>query len=125
MTDNRFEVTDTSDDFSIWISKDFIPEAIKADLATCQVLVVPEIGFRDYDKPLFPVGTESLLAQLRRGLGPAVKVDICINDDDYAELALHSDTARLGRFVVLVVVLPLFLNVLGNIIHDKLSPDYS
>lgn len=121
MTDTLLRVTDTSDNFSTWISKDFVPEEIRSGLAKCQVLLVPEIGFRDYDKPLFPVGTESLLATLKRSLGPSIQVDICISDENYAELALHSDTCRLGRFVVLSVVLPLFLSVLANVIYDKMK----
>jgi hypothetical protein len=121
MKDIQLRVTDTSDNFSTWISKDFVPEEIRSELARCQVLIVPEIGFRDYDKPLFPVGTESLLATLKRSLGSSVQVDICISDANYAELALHSDTCRLGCFVVLSVVLPLFLNVIANVIYEKMK----
>ena len=118
MKDRTFEVVDTTEDFNSWISREFIPEAMRAELLQSQVLIVPEMGFRGSTKPLFPIGTESLFAYLKRSL-VSVRVDICINDDDYAELALHSDTARLGRFVVAYLVLPVFLNVLANYIYDK------
>ena len=67
----------------------------------------------------FMVGTMDLYALLKSHLGD--KMEICIADEDYEEIELNSRILRLGSFLVVSVALPLFLNLVGNYIYDRLT----
>ena len=100
-----------------WIEIAGLPEGLKASVMAADVLIVPSM-MTDSPKA-FMVGTMDLYAILKAQLGD--RMEICIADDDYEEIELNSRTLRLGRFVVLSVALPLFLNIIGNYIYDRIT----
>lgn len=106
---------------SYWIALAKPDSELKVSLERASVLVLPWEGFGDHRSPVFPVGTEDFLVAMKRGLEPAVVVDICTTDEDYKELALHSETLRLATLIVTYAALPLVLNVLGNYVWAKLG----
>lgn len=94
-----------------------LPEDLKASVMAADVLIVPSM-MADSPKA-FMVGTMDLYAVIKAQLGD--KMEICIADNDYEEIELNSRTLRLGRFVVLSVALPFFLNIIGNYVYDRIK----
>lgn len=100
-----------------WMEITGLPEDLRQNVMAAEVLILPSM-IRNQPKA-FMVGTMDLYAILKKNLGD--KIEICIADEDYEEIELNSRTLRLGRFVVVSVALPLFLNLLGNYIYDRLT----
>jgi hypothetical protein len=48
---------------------------------------------------------------------------ICIEEEDYTELSLHSDILRLGEIMVEIVVLPLLINYLYDFIKIEFKKE--
>lgn len=110
-------VKDTTRSREEWMEIAGLPDDMKESVMAAEVLIVPSMMI-DCPKA-FMVGTMDLYAILKAQLGD--RMEICIADDDYEEIELNSRTLRLGRFVVLSVALPLFLNIIGNYIYDRIT----
>ena len=103
-----------------WMAIANLPNELKNSVLTADVLIVPSM-MSDQPKA-FMVGTMDTLAVLKKQFGD--KAEICISDDDYVEIELDSRNLRLGKFIVVNIALNLFLNVLGNVISDRIKePD--
>ena len=110
-------VKDSSRSREEWMEIAGLPEDLKASVMAADVLIVPSM-MADSPKA-FMVGTMDLYAVIKAQLGD--KMEICIADNDYEEIELNSRTLRLGRFVVLSVALPFFLNIIGNYVYDRIK----
>lgn len=103
-----------------WMDIAGLPEKLRQNVMVADVLIVPSM-LQDLPK-VFMVGTMDLYTILKKNLGD--RMEICIADEDYEEIELNSRTLRLGSFMVVSVALPLFLNLVGNYIYDRLTePD--
>ncbi len=103
-----------------WMGIARLPEKLRQNVLAADVLIVPSM-LQNQPKA-FVVGTMDLYAILKKNLGD--RIEICIADEDYEEIELNSRTLRLGSFMVVSVALPLFLNLVGNYIYDRLTePD--
>ncbi len=112
-----FKVEPTDKGLAYWRSRPFIGEDVRRHLSQASVLVVPQEGFRDVSEPLFPAGTEELLAHLRDVIPAEIGIDICIEDGAYRELALHSDLLILAALVVRDIA----CNLVASGIYDYLK----
>ena len=54
-----------------------------------------------------------------------MKIDIATKDEDYVELAQHSDLVNLPTIIVTVVILPIIIGLITNYIYDRLKLDNS
>jgi len=115
------DVSESSEDFSTWTNQDFISEETRYIIANADILITPLVDFRESAGPTFERGTELILASLRKRLPNDITVDICVNDEDYFELSLNSKYKRLGKFVVTAIVLPIFVNVIADLISENSS----
>jgi len=114
-----FKVEQSSENFETWTTKPFVSDNIRQALKQTSILIVPNLGFRDINQPTFPVGTEDFLEYFRENLPKELTIDICIDDEHYYELALHSNYKRMGKFLVRSVALTVFLNLLSSYIYNK------
>ena len=105
--------------FESWITKDFLSDKTKKSLQRASILFVPSIGFREENVPTFPVLTEEIYNYFQENLPAEIIAEICIDDENYFEIALHSDYKRIGNFVVKAVVIPIFAAVLTAYIIEK------
>ena len=121
MTEEKdiFKVEQSNENFDTWTAKEFVSEDIRPTLRQASILVVPTLGFRDTNEPTFPVGTEDFLAYFKERLPKEFTIDICVDDEHYQELALHSNYKRIGTFLVSTVALSVFLNILSSYIYDN------
>lgn len=96
----------------------------KKQLSLANVLIIP------YEKDsknnnIFPVGTIEMYRYLQQKSPSQVKPDIATKDEDYVELAQHSDLVNLPTIIVTVVILPIIIGLITNYIYDRLKPDNS
>ena len=112
-------ITPTSENFEYWLNQPFIDDALREELRSASVLLVPTIGFRNDDELTFPVETEQFLGYLKRNLPDGITVDICIEAEQYQELSLNSNYRRIGTFVVASVILPAFLQIFSSYVYDS------
>lgn len=122
-TDKEAElnVEETEQGFETWATKDYITSETAERIQNAQVLVLPVENFRDVEGPLFPSKTEEFYRYLRANVPKEHKVEICIEDEDYQELALHYDLIILAGLLVADVSFPIVLNVVSDYIYAKLS----
>lgn len=116
-------ITDSSENFDTWINRKYISEELKNNLKKANILLVPNEGFRDKNIPVFPVKSEELFTYIKNRLPLDFKVDICIKDEDYKELALHTDLVILGSFVVTILAAPILVNIISEYIKQKILKD--
>lgn len=118
-------INDSEETFSTWISRGFLSDDLRKQLLEADILIVPIEGFGNLTVPVFPVKTEELFHFLKKNLPQDLEVDICIEDNDYKELALHSDLIILAGFVVTQVNLPVLINLVSSYIYQKISQSKS
>ncbi len=113
---SEFQISDSERGFDYWLNQDFISPETRVILEKANILVVPEIGFRDSDSPLFHREIGDLTEYLIDNQPEDIVTELCINDEDYKELSLCSDEIRLGEIIISSVVLPLAVNLLTEFI---------
>lgn len=113
-------VTETTESRQFWLEQ-HMAKALAAQLAASDVLIVPLHEFRPGIKYAFHHDTPALYKYLRSELADQMVVDICTNDEDYLEIALHSNFLRLSRIVVSYTVAPIVIGLLTNYIYDELK----
>lgn len=96
-------------------------KGLEPQLAVADILIVPLHEFRPGFKFVFHQDTPALYQYLKSTLADQMVVEICANDDEYLEIALHSNFLRLSRIVVSYVVAPVVLGLMTNYIYDELK----
>lgn len=114
-------VEEANETIETWINKPFISDETRNQLIDSNFLIVPREGFRDIEYPVFPVGTEELFGYLRENATDALVPDICIDEQEYKELALHSDLYIIGSFIMEHLAAPLAVSLLDAYIKNKLG----
>jgi len=117
------KIEDTERSFDFWLNRPFIPATLRGQLSRANVLLVPTEGYRDFDGPVFPEGTEQLLDYLRNDCPDGASVDICIDDDEYRELVIHDAIVVISSMIVSSVVCPLIVNRIQRYLDRRRSSD--
>lgn len=120
-TDKEASLTidDTDESFEAWADRDYISDDLSNRLKSADVLIVPREGFRDVGGPVFPVKTAELFSHLDQNLPDDIEVEICIEDEDYREVALHHELVEIGTIFLTDVSLPIVINLLSDYIKMK------
>lgn len=116
-------VTRSSEEsFQTWIDRPYIGEELRRQLAGANVLIVPSEGFLERtDLRHFPTGTEELFHFLRENAPENLSVDICIEDADYRELALHADWLMIATTVVTSVAAKVTAELIWKYIQQRVG----
>lgn len=114
-------VSPSSDGFSTWLSSPEISDNLRETLSNANSLIIPDIGYGGLsEEPLFPSGTEELFLLLSEKSEAGVVAGICIEDDDYVELALHSEIVYIAGLVVSILVFPVVIDVVGEFVKRRI-----
>ena len=113
----EFTISNTGENLDFWRQKSYLSETTKYLLSTADILIVPEEDFREYPLPVFQRNTLSVLDFLKETL----KVEVAIDDENFREVALNSRVHKIGKFVVNVIALPLFVGLITNYAYDLLK----
>jgi hypothetical protein len=113
-------IESTEESIATWASRPYITKELHQQLLKANFLIVPNEGYGDRaDLVYFPVGTEQLFGFLRGSTLEGLSVDICIEDEDYKEVALHADLMIVAGFVVTSLVAPLAVELIAEYIKDR------
>ena len=114
-----FEIIESIETFDSWSQVNFIDDDLREAIKNSAILLVPTIGFRSSEEPVFPTDTEDIFQFFQENFPADLSVEILANDDALHMLALHSDYKRLGKFFVKQVALQVFIGVLTAYINSK------
>ena len=113
--------------FQTFINRPYISSELRERLSGANVLLIPNEGYGGKKELVyFPSGTAELFHFLEERKTENLNVDICIEEKDYKEVALHFDWLMLASFVVTSLVAPLIVNLLTEYIkkrQGKREPD--
>ena len=108
--------------FQTSIERDFLGHELKEKLLATNLLFVPNQGYMDKSELLyFTVGTSDLHQYIIDKNIDGLRADICLEEKDYKEVALHADWLIIAEFIVKEVVAPLFVALLAEYIMKKLG----
>lgn len=98
----------------------------KKQLLIANVLIIPYNKYlNDAYNNIFPVGTTELYQYLQQKSPSQVKLDIATKDENYIELAQHSDVVNLPTLIVTDAVYSILISLISMYIYDRLKPDKS
>ncbi len=112
-------ITNVNDSFKMWLNKPYISKELKEDLSKANLLIIPEEKYRDYETPIFPNGTLDLHFYIQDNYKNEICSEICIEDKDYNEIALHDNNIWIATIIIEKILLPLIISVLTNFISSK------
>lgn len=118
-TNKCLQVSDA--DFSInnFIDKDFVSSALKESILSSSILFLPLLDFRESGRPLFYDGTSDFYNYCTKST--TEKVEICIDDDKYEEIALCCADVNFGDFLIIgQFALDIFTSILSSYIYDRI-----
>ena len=98
----------------------------KKQLSIANVLIIPYKKYlNDRNDNIFPVGATELYQYLQQKSPSQVKLDIATKDENYIELAQHSDVVNLPTLIVTNAVYSILISLISMYIYDRLKPDKS
>lgn len=115
-------VHSTQEGFAYWINGEDISEESRQVMKKSNILLAPTKGYGENTEVIsFPQGTEEFLSFLREHQPEGSVVNICTEDSDYRELALHSEEIRLATIVVTSFLAPLVVNLITEYVKYRLG----
>lgn len=113
---NDLRVSDSDADFLEIAAKPYVGDALAARVAAADLVLVPDEQFREHTGPFFPQSTEDFYTFLTDHAPDELTVEAAVEDDDYRELALHSEFVILAGLLVTEAALPVSLNLISDYI---------
>lgn len=99
-----------------------IGEELKKRIASADAVLVPDVGYGDReDLEYFPAGTQQLFHFLRNTSGDEQVIEICTEESDYKELALHADLVIIAGLIATLVAAPVVANLVSEYILRSLG----
>lgn len=115
----EFEVIEGGVSFEEVYNKTYFPEKYRDEISTANILIIPFEKFRDKKQPFFPEETHSLFEFMKDNSDEQTKIDICISDDDFNSLHLHSDTINIPLLLTTSLAFPLAVNLISSFLMNK------
>ena len=120
----QFQEETSNIEFESVIDKYSSDLELKKKLLMANVLIIPTEK-DSKNNNIFPVGTTELYRYLQQKSSNPLILDIATKDEDYVELAQHSDLVNLPTIIVTGAILPIIIGLITNYIYDKLKYDNS
>lgn len=118
---NDLVVTGSDVNFQEIYSKPYFPKNLEKDLKNANLLLLPYEGFKTTTDPVFPEQTMEFYKFMKDFDSNDLIGDICISDEDYAELELHADLITLASMIVTMAVLPVAINLVSSYLDRKIQ----
>ncbi|WP_214480959.1 hypothetical protein [Bacillus sp. SM2101] len=110
----QLDITESTLTFSEIYNKPYFPKELDEDIKKSNLLLLPHEGFRDFEKPVFPEQTMEFFNYVKAFDNENFHSEICISDDDYYELELHSALITIPTLILDKVVLPLAISIIAS-----------
>ncbi len=114
-------ITDSGLTFDEVYSKPYVTAEIKSDIKKANVLILPSENFRQGYPYLFPEYTSQFFSYLKENASEGLDIDICISDDDFKPLEMHSELINLPEIIVGWVAVPLLINLISSFLYDYIQ----
>lgn len=101
--------------------KEYAPHEDLEYLKKANVLMLPDEEFRGHKGCFFPEVAEEFLNYLRDHSEPPVIVDICVKDESFNRVELHSELINLGQMIVQYAVLPIITSIIATYLYEKIN----
>jgi hypothetical protein len=112
----------SKESFDFYMGRPYIGEDLRTRLLAADALIIPNEGYGERTELVyFPSGTSDLYQFLADKNIEGLKIEICIEDDDYKEIALHYDWLSIAGFVVTALVAPLVVELIADYIKEHLG----
>jgi hypothetical protein len=122
MNDNEILIKEESDEsIQTWANRSYISSELREQLLKADAVLVPSESYGKFtDSPHFPEATEEFFQFLRTASDGKISFDICIEEREYKELALHHDVLIIAGIVTTVFVAPLIVNLTAEYIKRRI-----
>ena len=95
----------------------------KRNLLLSNVLIIPSCKDEIKKKNIFPVNTTGLYQYLSHTSPSQIKLDIATKDEDYLELAQHSDLVTLPTIILTSFAFPIITGLIVAYISSKMNTE--
>ncbi|MEC2744709.1 hypothetical protein P9Z56_29175 [Bacillus cereus] len=118
---NELIITDSNLTFKEIYAKSYFPKELEEDVKKANFLLIPYDGFKSLNAPVFPEDTMKFYQFIKESSNHEFIGEICIADEEYAELELHSDLITLAAMLLDKAVLPIAIGLITNYIDRKVQ----
>lgn len=105
-------VQPTEQGFAYWCERPYLTDELKHRLSLCPIVLIPREKFPGHDGPVFADETQQVFEYLTEHLPTGLSAEVCIEEEDYKEVALLHDWLQLGEFLVKEFALPTVVGLL-------------
>ena len=114
------QVADTDISINNYINCDFVAHELKEDIDISSILFLPLKNFKGTSRPLFYLGTSDFYNFCKNST--TERVEICIDEDKYEEVALCCADVNFGDFLIIgQFALDIFTGILSSYIYDRIA----
>lgn len=108
--------------FETEIEKPYISEETKQKLRGAKILIIPQDDNQlAENRILFPSGTIDLFRHLTENIDNDAGINICIEEADYQEIALHADIHIIAQIILHEYYIPLVVSLIASYIYDLIK----
>lgn len=112
-------VKDVNITFSDVYDKPYFPKQHEEEIKKANFIILPFEGIKNLDKPVFPEETMSFFQFVKEYEDTDLIGDICISDNEYQELELHSDLITLPLLLLDKAILPIVIGMITHYLTQK------
>lgn len=118
--DQYYRIEDAPDTLQSWKEIESLSSETKKLIQPAKILFIPWRFNRSGIDSSFPVKTEEFYSFFKERMENKEDVEICVNENEYKELALHADYIWLGSIIVSSIIVPVFVNLLSEYLKNRL-----
>lgn len=98
----------------------FISEKLFFQLKNKHIVILPyKYLLQEEELISFPENTERIYHFFEEKLPKNISIDICSEEDKFSEYAEHFDIISLGSFIIHVIALPIFINIISSYVSEN------
>lgn len=115
---NNLIVEEINFDLEKYIQDYIKTDYLEGNIRESNIVLLPYKNFKEIDGPIFPEAYSQFYEYLLDNFKES-KVEICVEEKDYKEVALHNDLINLGLVFVNGIILPVVANIITEYIKSK------
>lgn len=120
MFNDYFEIKECEISFETVLKDENLSQARISELKKYQMLFLPVRKYHKEEGYFFHNATRDFYL-ICKNESPNNHFDFCTEKNSYKELTLNGNELFLGTFLIKNVVIPIFINLFSNYIHEKLK----
>jgi hypothetical protein len=120
MSDN-LKIIDSMKNIEYWLNQPYVSSELSDSIQKADLVLVPW-EYEPNNVYVFPTGTIEFTQYLQKKLqDEQLTLEICIQEADYQEIALHSEVLRIVEIIVTLAIAPIVTGIIANYIFDTLG----